>query len=238
VTAGGGTPVTPRSGAASVAELVLIAWLFGLVMAGVAGFATHQGRLAALQRDRVRLEEAVRTGAVILGTELRHLTAGDMLAGEDSARIRAFRGAGPVCTVDGPAIYLHYRGVRGPDPEKDSVLLVDAAGERAVSLVAAAHSSACGGSLRVVLGEAPAQVPALALVFETGAYWLSGGAIRYRRGQGGRQPLTEALLGDMAFEPGPGGLRVRLGPDPDSLRHLPSGSTFVPAGSMNAQVLP
>jgi hypothetical protein len=227
-----------RSGATSVAELVLVAWLFGLIMAAVAAFAAHQGRLAALQRDRVRLEEAVRTGTVVLGTELRYLTPADLRVGRDSARIRAFRGGGPVCAADSVTVQVIYRGVRDPDPARDSVLLVDAEGERAVSLVAAGGSSECGGSLRMVLGDPAGSVPSLALVFETGAYWLSNGAIRYRRGQGGRQPLTEALLGDMAFETGPAGLRVWLAPDPDSLPRLSAGSTYFPTVSLNAGVLP
>jgi hypothetical protein len=222
-----------RPGATSVAELVLVAWLFAIVMTGVAGFATHQGRLAALQRDGVRLSEAVRTGAVIFWAELRHVTGDDMILDADSARIRAFRGGGPVCAGGGAAVHVLYRGTRGPEPDKDSVLLVSVAEERAVSLVSAGRSAECGGSMRLVLAEPPADPPALALIFETGAYSLSGGAIRYRRGQGGRQPLTEALLADMAFLPGPGGATVRLSPNLDSLPRIRPGSTSFPAASLN-----
>jgi hypothetical protein len=227
-----------RSGAASVAELVLVAWLFAVVMAGVAGFAMHQGRLAALQRDGVRLSEAVRTGAVILGAELRHVTGGDMVLDADSARIRAFRGGGPICAGDGAAVYVLYRGVRAPEPDKDSVLLMSVAGERAAALLSAGRSPDCGGSVRLILAEPPAAPPVLALIFETGAYSLSGGAIRYRRGQGGRQPLTEALLADMAFETGPGGATVRLAPNLDSLPRLRPGSTSFPATTLNGREVP
>jgi hypothetical protein len=227
-----------RPGATSVAELVLVAWLFAVIMAGVAGFAMHQGRLAALQRDGVRLSEAVRTGAVILGAELRHVTGDDMVLAADSARIRAFRGGGPVCAGGGAAVHVLYRGVRAPEPDKDSVLLVNVAEERAVALLSAGRSPECGGSMRLVLAEPPADPPALALIFETGAYSLSGGAIRYRRGQGGRQPLTEALLADMAFEPGPGGPTVRLSPNLDSLPRLRPGSTSFPATMLNGREVP
>lgn len=237
------TPAGPpaaghRTGATSVAELVLVAWFFAVVMAGIAGFATSQGRLAALQRDRVRLAEAVRTGAVILGAELRYLAGDDLVLGGDSARIRAFRGGGPVCRHEGAIVHVHYRGVRAPEPDKDSVLVVGTSAERAVALLSAGPSTACDGSLRLVLAEPTVEAPAVALVFETGAYSLSGGAIRYRRGHGGRQPLTEALLRDMGFEAGPAGIRVRVAPDLDSLPRLRPESTAFPATSLNRSLSP
>jgi hypothetical protein len=234
----GAARMRSRPGAASVAELVLVAWLYAVVMAGVASFAVQLGRLAGLQRDRVRMEEAVRTSAVVLGAELRYLTSGDLLLGDDSARIRAFRGGGPVCGGDGTAVQVLYRGVRAPEPDKDSVLLVGPADEQVVALVSAARSVACGGSFRLVLGEPPAATPGVLLVFETGAYTLTGDAVRYRRGQGGRQPLTEAVLRDMAFDAGPAGLRVRLAPLPDSLPRLQPGIVTVPASGLNSPLLP
>jgi hypothetical protein len=227
-----------RPGAASVIELVLVAWLFALVMTGIAGFAAQQGRLAALQRDGVRLAEAVRVGEVILGAELRHLTSVDLVLGDDTARIRAFRGGGPVCAVDGGVVHVLYRGVRAPEPAKDSVLLVAAGWEQAHELTSTARSDGCGGSLRLVLATPPAEVPAVALVFETGVYSLTGDAIRYRRGQGGRQPLTEAILADMGFVSGPAGVRVRLAPRLDSLPRLRPGRISFLAASLNRRAPP
>jgi hypothetical protein len=232
------SPVRNRPGAISLAELLMVAWLFAVVMTGAAGFAVHQGRLAAVQRDRVRFAEAVRAGAVILGGELRHLTGTDISLDSDSIRIRAFRGGGPVCESDSATVYVLYTGVRAPEPDKDSVLLLAVGGEWTVDLHASSRTDACGGALRFLLGASAPAVPRLALVFETGAYSLTAGAIRYRRGQGGRQPLTEALLRDMAFEPGPGGLKVRLAPDGDSLPNLRLSSEWFPAGSLNSRASP
>jgi hypothetical protein len=44
--------VRNRPGATSVAELALVAWMFAIVLAGIARFAGDQNRLAVLQRDR------------------------------------------------------------------------------------------------------------------------------------------------------------------------------------------
>jgi hypothetical protein len=137
MTSAWGPVLRNRIGAVSVAELVLVAWLFALVMAAIAGLATQQGRLAALQQDRVRFEDAVRTGAVILGSELRPLTYQDLSVGGDSVRIRALRGAGPVCAVDGTAVHVRYRGTRAPEPDKDSLLLVGAGWEAPAAVVTA-----------------------------------------------------------------------------------------------------
>jgi hypothetical protein len=238
MTSAWGPVLRNRIGAVSVAELVLVAWLFALVMAAIAGLATQQGRLAALQQDRVRFEDAVRTGAVILGSELRPLTYQDLSVGGDSVRIRALRGAGPVCAVDGTAVHVRYRGTRAPEPDKDSLLLVGAGWEAPAAVVTATQSSACGGSVRFLLHSPPSVAPALALVFETGAYSAFGGAIRYRRGQGGRQPLTEAVLRDMSLYSVPGGVRLRVRPDPDSLRRLPDRPVDVPVTVLNAPVDP
>ncbi len=219
-----------RSGATSLAELVMVAAFFGLVLAGIATFAGQQARLAALQQDRVRFEDAVRTGELILGGELRHLTGDDLTVGDDSVRIRAFRGGGPICSASGGTLLVEYAGTRMPEPDKDSVLVVGLYGEQVVAFSSAIRSDLCGGSVDLALVD-PADLsvsigswPAVALVFETGSYHLADGAVRYRRGQGGRQPLTEVLLGDMGFHGESGAVRARMAPHPDSLPRLPPGS--------------
>jgi hypothetical protein len=213
-----------RSGATSLAELLLVTVLFAFVLAALARAARDQNRLAALQHDRLRYEEAVRTAAVILGAELRLLTDADIPAmASDSVRIRAFRGGGAVCISAEDGIRVRYRGTRLPDPERDSVLIVWGTREDAYAVQWAAAAPDCGGALHLRLDRSAEQPGGYALVFETGAYTLTDGAVRYRRGQGGRQPLTEALLGDMAFESGPMGFLIRLDARPDSLPRLPAG---------------
>jgi hypothetical protein len=231
--------MTNRPGAASVAELVLVAWLFAIVLAGIARFATDQNRLAGLQRDRVRYQEATRTGHVVLGAELRFMAPGDVAAtAPDSVRLRAFRGGGELCSLDEEAVRVLYQGVRQPDPAKDSVLFVAPDSVEVRQLESARAASDCGGSLQLkVLGTVPPGA-AYVLVFETGAYVLADGAVRYRRGAGGRQPLTEPVLWNMEFQGRPDGFGIHFHPHPDSLPRLagrPWGTTI---RSLNDGVLP
>lgn len=213
--------MTRRAGAVSVAELVLVAWLFALVMAGVARFAASQNQLAGFQRDQVRLEEAVRTAIVVLGAELRFVTAEDVsAAAADSVRTRAFRGGGPVCSENDGYLRVAYRGIRQPDPARDSVLLLGAAGATVHGLRTAARSPECPDGIAVRMDPEPPAADGYALFFETGTYSFSDGAFRYRRGQGGRQPLTEAVLRQMVLDRATDGFMLELAPDPDSLRRL------------------
>ncbi|MEJ2504364.1 MAG: hypothetical protein P8177_13800 [Gemmatimonadota bacterium] len=217
----------PRRGG-SLAELVLAMTLFALVLTGLGRFAGAQARLAAAVSDRVRFEELVRATRLILRRELRYLAPGDLhISGSDSIGLRAVRGTGTVCEAGDRHVVVRYRGVRGPDPAKDSLLLI-ADGDRsgagaAYALASVVPDPACGGGLRLGLERepAPGSATALAIVFEKGSYHLSGGALRYRRGAGGRQPLTEALLRDGSLVAGPSrSIRIRLSVHDDSLVRL------------------
>lgn len=198
----------------SLAELLLVAWLFALVLAALARFAGAQGRLAAAQQDRTRAAEAVRTASLILEGELRYLTAADVIApAAESLRVRAVRGSGTICGTDGSDILVRYRGARLPNPRKDSLILVVGgwpaeSAPRAFSGVVA--DQACGGALRLTLGDPPLQSRAVVLVYETGTYHLAGDALRYRAPGAGRQPLTEAVVGPAAFGVSDPGSAVEL----------------------------
>jgi hypothetical protein len=210
-----------RRGSASAAEMLLVATLFVVVLAGAARLAGGQARLAALQQDRLRFEEAVRTTRMVLDTELRYAAPGDATAfPADSVRIRAFRGGGRVCAVGDDLVRVAYAGVRAPDPARDSVLLLapDSSYVRGVASVRPA--AGCGDGVDVTLTEPAGPDAGYALFFETGAYSLSDGAFRYRRGEGGRQPLTEAVLADIALDTMNRGLAIRVSPGPDSLRRM------------------
>jgi hypothetical protein len=184
-----------RPGAASVLELVLVCFLFTVLSAGAARYAAGQRRLSESQQSRVRFQELVRTTAVIVGGDVRFLAVADITgSSDDSARIRAFRGGGVVCGADGANVWIRYAGLRRPEPDKDSVLLLDDGGEAVSAIVSTAVSDSCDGSTRFTI-DPPASGPGgHGLVFETGTYTVGGGALRYRRGRGGRQPLTESLL--------------------------------------------
>ena len=62
----------------------------------------------------------------------------------------------------------------------------------------------------------------LILVFETGTYHLSRGALRYRRGRGGRQPVTEEVLESGSFDSAGGVLRARMTFRGDAFPRLPA----------------
>lgn len=205
-------------------ELILVAWLFALVLGAVAGFAAAQGRLVALTHDRVRVGEAVRVAQVVLGAELRSLGTPDLsVLTPDSVRIRAVRGGGPVCEARGQELLVRYRGVRRPEPAKDSVVLVRAStATPALAIAGVAADPRCGGALRLTVdGDLRDTDLGLALVFETGSYSIGDGALRYRRGAGGRQPLTETLLrGGGLSVVAPDELTVALRFDPGVLPRL------------------
>lgn len=221
-----------RRGSVSLAELILVFWLFALVLAALGRFSAAQSRVAATMFERTRVNELVRTARVVLGAELRATGSSDLRGlGTDSLRVRGFRGEGVVCGGAGDTLLVGYRGGRLPEPAKDSALLLSADGVEEVAAVAGAvrsDSSCYGIGLRLRLDRAPAVSPALALVFETGVYALSGGALRYRRGAGGRQPLTETLLLDGAFAADrAGAVRVDLRLAPDSVARSPERSFAV-----------
>ena len=106
-----------------------------------------------------------------------------------------------------------YRGIRNPNPEKDSILTLGEDGawlpRALLDRVRDAPGCAGGGegwteSWRV--GEGGGEW-VLGRVFERGSYHFSHGALRYRRGGGGRQPLTaeNLLRGELHPASGPFG---------------------------------
>ncbi len=183
--------------------------LLGLLLQGgwriLASFRTGAGHAAA-QAEGV---ETVRTLAWILSAEVAGEDRGRhwWVEGGDSLPLRVFRGLALVEPgLPGAAeLQVCYRGIRTPEPEKDSVLLLATDGWwRPSGLVSRrVLSPTCSGAGRELLGEGrteawvlspPAGPGRLARVFERGSYYLSGGALRYRRGFGGRQPLTPERL--------------------------------------------
>lgn len=212
--------MTSRSGAVSIPELILALLFFAVIIAGGGQFLVRTTRLAGAQRDELRMMALARTARIVVRAELRGLAPADVAAtAPDSLRIRAFRGGGTICGGDGAEVWVRYRGTRAPDPAKDSALLIDGSGaERAVA-VEGVSGAPCPDGAALTLSEPPALTPVYVLLYEPGAYHLAGGALRYRRGEGGRQPLTESLLAAPRFQsPSPLVHRVELRPRPDSLR--------------------
>lgn len=148
-------------------------------------------------------------------------------AAGDSISLRAFRGVGLPCDAGagrGDGLTVLFRGTRTPDPEKDSLLVLDRRGRwlrtglrarRAlVGLAPGPCAAAASGTVERWRLSSGADDAVLLRLFERGSYHLTGGALRYRRGEGGRQPLTGVVLDDRAsaLDEGAGSvLRVRLG---------------------------
>jgi hypothetical protein len=218
-------PSAARSGAglrpgATLVEVLAAMTLAGLAGTLVCGMLLSQLRLARNVAERAATADAVRVALAVLDGELRRSTAMDVRAlSPDSLALRSFRGAGLVCRQEGGAVIVRYRGDRLPDARKDSVLLLGEGPEQVHALedvrTMAADSCAAGHGevlLRMRLTGIISR-PVIALAFESGHYYLTARALRYRLGAEGRQPITPELFVHPAtrFEPaGASGLPVRL----------------------------
>jgi hypothetical protein len=187
----------------TLVEAMVSATLGTLLLGTLAATLIVHERLARSQAEHLARADALRTHAVILRAELRMIDPGEDLraVSTDSLALRTFRGLGVVCTSANDTLVTAYRGLREPDPAKDSILLLGEAvsgvypllnvdpgpGEPSCPLTAAART------LRFRI-PGPAPRAALALVFESGTYFVSANAFRYRRGTEGRQPLTPEWL--------------------------------------------
>ncbi len=186
----------------SLPELLTALAVGGLVCAALAASLDGGQRLARSMGGRVSAAEAIRVSGGVLAGELRYLDpAVDIHAiGADSLAIRVFRGAAVVCAATDDGALVRYDGLRAPDPAKDSVLALDSLGRAhpvALFESAGADDACAAGAGRAAYRWTLAAAPprgTLLLLFEAGSYHLADRALRYRRGAGGRQPLTEELL--------------------------------------------
>ncbi len=185
---------------------MLLALTLGIAVLG-AFVGVLRGSLKWTESLILRAEalEVIRTIWVVLDEEVRPGLAGRDWTVDDEGvlRLRAFRGVGRICSgaEHEDRWVVAYRGRRLPEPARDSVLVLGVdGGWRAFDLVGVVGTGDCESEPgeRVLTGswsqpEAPA--PALVRVFERGEYHLVDGAFRYRRGEGGRQPLTPERVG-------------------------------------------
>lgn len=191
-------------GGATLVE-TLVALLLGLFLVQAGMAAVGRTRLAhARAMERADALSAVRlTGALLRAETSAGRMGVDWFADDDSLALRAYRGTGLVCGEhEAPeSLVVSYGGYRRPDPTKDSVEVVYADGARAVLAltgVAEGPPTCWGAALEDALAlELDGALPpggVVARVFERGTYSLSGRALRYRRGAGGRQPLTPEIF--------------------------------------------
>lgn len=214
--------IAPGRRGGSLVEVVLALALGSLVLGIVTVALTGSIRWMRATAERAEALEVVRTVWVVLDEELRSGVPGRdwWVVGPRTVALRAFRGVARVCpAAPGPGSWtVAYRGRRLPDAMGDSLLVLGAdGGWRAMALD---RSDPGGGCDPLLDGEVEfrwswrqegAPPPILVRLFERGEYHLADGALRYRTGNGGRQPLTPERLGTgSGFRVGDGGLEVTL----------------------------
>lgn len=189
----------PRPGSTLV-EAIAVMMLTSILVAVMAGILMTQMRLARLAAEQAASAEAVRTTSAILSAEVRRATFADVSAwSSDSLALRGFRGTALPCGTGATGTLVRYTGDRMPDPAKDSVLVISQSGE--TGTVLHGWTPAAGGcvahpgeAVLEIRTSGPVSPGSALLLFESGSYHMSSGALRYRIGGGGRQPLTTTIL--------------------------------------------
>ncbi len=210
--------VVARCGFSLVELLVGLVLLVLVIGVGWTAVSAARRTLARL----VELSEVLETAWVAeraLGADIRGGIPGrdvQAVAG-DSLPLRAFRGTAVRCSEPTAyaTIHVRYGGLRRPDPTKDSILALDEDGAWRTAHVAAVSTTlgACPGGGEVWTLDRDLSGARVARVFERGTYHLAGGALRYARGAGGRQPLTLPILdpGASRLSPASPGVAATLG---------------------------
>jgi hypothetical protein len=201
----------------SVLEALLALMLFAIVLPVGWGLLARHRTAGSEVAQRAEAVETVRTVAWLLSQEASMGREGIdwQILGGDSMRIRAFRSLALVerGSEEGSWIRVCRRDIRAPAPEKDSVLLLGVDGRWRVHDLVDQRSTSqeCpedwGGKVHRWELSPPPTAAVLARVFESGSYHFANGALRYRRGEGGRQPLTPERIHSGEFSTA--GLRPR-----------------------------
>ncbi|TVP58660.1 MAG: prepilin-type N-terminal cleavage/methylation domain-containing protein [Gemmatimonadales bacterium] len=212
----------------SLVELLVALFVAGVFLAGLTSLLHGLSELSREVIRRVDEAQAVRTVWVTLDEELaagRHGVDWS-LEGERAIVLRAFRGLARVTGQGegGDRWTVAWVGHREPVGGRDSLRVLTAEGRWYTAELRWTGSGpdpmAVDGGDGGMLGargatwewsHPPGAEPILARVFEAGRYSLEDGAFRYRRGAGGRQPLTPELFdANSGFRDEEDGLRVRL----------------------------
>ena len=219
----------------SAVEALVALLLGGGILISALGLFSAQKRSAERLLAQAEGLDARRMARTILGEELRRGVEGRdwSVSGGDSVRLRVFRGLAFLCPSGrSDRVLARYQGSRLPNAGKDSVLVLGDDGRwRAADLIARAPTpltcpQAPSEAVELWVVDPPVPGLGVARIFETGSYHMSDDAFRYRRGRGGRQPLTGEVFvsGGSHMGVGPAGgvtlvLTTRM-PGPDG----PGGS--------------
>lgn len=215
----------PRERRGVAAAEALVSLLLALTLVGLGWRAlSRQRTVAGRLVHQMDAMSARRMAVTVIGRDFRQGVAGrdwpDPVG--DSLPLRAFRGWALRCPEDPGrpgGVVVAYRGDRSPNPAKDSVLVLTPQGWHPTDLVRRAGTTrpSCPGGLDFDTELWTLEPPApgvLMRVFERGSYHLAEGALRYRRGRGGRQPLTpEVFVESSALGGSRGRLLLRLATD-------------------------
>ena len=187
-----------RSGSALL-EVIVAALLGAIVTVTAVLLIQAQARIAHGTSERSERNDALRSALAVLHAELEPIQpAADLHAvSRDSVVARILRGLAVVCAQNDGRVYARYRGLRLPDPGKDSALYVGV--EHAVPILSArVDTTGCvhAGNENVIAFTWPAAAPngSVWLIFETGSYHLQNYALRYRRPGESRQPITSEII--------------------------------------------
>ena len=199
---------TGSRGGGLLVEMIVALSIGAGLLSALASFVSSSVRWHRSIASRAEGLETARTVWAVLDEELTPTRHGRdwTLDADGVLHLRAFRGFGRVCpNAEGAGLIVAFRGERLPELNRDSVLVLRADGEWvAAPLASVGPASAVSGcaveptesALRVVgPPEGGEPTPVLMRFFERGTYHLEDGAFRYRRGGGGRQPLTAERVG-------------------------------------------
>ena len=192
-------------GGFTLIELVITLALSSVIAIALGSVLLTHLRIARIIAARVAAVDAVRLALGVLPAELRLAAPGRDIRGvsPDSVAARLPRIAGVVCGRGAGRVWVRASGLRQPAADKDSVLFIGAAGEQVRALASVTEDAGpCspGPELavyRLDVGDTAGLGPVV-VVFESGTYYLSARALRFRLGGEGRQPLTEELFQDAA----------------------------------------
>jgi len=193
-------------------ELLVTLTLGAILALSLTAVLLTQLRMARVSTARAAVADAVRLVLHVLPAELRFSSAAADLhgVGGDSIAGRFPRLSGAACGAAPGRLWARLEGMREPDPQKDSLLIISGEGEAAfVVSDAVPEPGPCpmtgpGTNYRLDTVGSPAGTGAV-LVFESGSYYLRDRAFRYRLGREGRQPLTEEAFQDQGSH-----LRLRV----------------------------
>jgi hypothetical protein len=194
--------VMPMRHGSSLAELVVAMTVGGLLSALLFGLLSSQLRLARETPDRIDVADAVRVTSHVVAGEVRRMAPPDLRAlSRDSMAIRAYRGAAIVCARDGEHLGVRFRGdrLRRILPRIPFwSCLRSPQNVPCVCSISVMRRPTCvakpGETLMSWTVQPAIDMASVLLIFESGTYYLTAGALRYRLGAEGRQPVTTELF--------------------------------------------